>query len=446
MTRIAALAALAVLLFAIGCANFGKLPDDPKVCNLPASWDIDEDIEWTRSLLKSDFLDTSRSTSILANARVSARTLSHVTAERVAQLTTYRTAVPRCGIAPQILSSNHVLGQLILDNAGVRGVRGMLLSRTCWLSRMKDVDVFPVKSSQPAWERRQSLMPAPGDTPSPFCNSIDPELAFDTKAYVDRQLKELNDDLERLRNSPDKGWERFIVNSRTPSQKMVAYEYVPPFIAGVAQYVVDELVKALPAIEKSKVAGAEVVVVYQTDKLFAKVSDRKVLIAAPLLRAAFEDAAQSVATPKVLAFYETLMAGADPARAKERALDLADSVSTDLLLRYRQNIAFVLAHELAHIYADTSDDIKVDCLAVVNLAQTDRRIEIGPDKGILGMVVDDVVKREGELWVDQPIANEGHARQQFDKRVERLKAHAAIGAREGARALRLRCDTSVAAN
>ncbi len=414
------------------CSNLGKMPDVDAVCDADPIQDVASLLE-IEAVLKKPFPSPVENFINLAQSSLSARTLKHVTADRVVMLTEYRASFPSCGKGmnePQILNSRQALGRMFLDQVGARDFRGILLSDACWKRRLKKLKLFESQITYPEY----FIMSVVPESDPLFCDSVDPKLAFSTEDYA-REAESLTRDVAE---SPDRGW--LGLGLFTPSKEFLRYEYVSPFLAAVPEFVVDQLITALPKRSAELVLGTEVQIVYQTDKLFVKTvsGDRRVLIAAALLKAAFSSAVKAHAVPAFEEFrvqVAKLPKWVDEDVVRANAVDVVNAASAKVLRQYQESLAFVLAHELAHIYGQTSKEETADCLAVANLIEAYGAANIKPSDDVFAMIVDDVVTRHGELWFDGPVVD-GNP---ISDRMSMIQQYVVQGRQRGVEGLRQLC-------
>ena len=161
--------------------------------------------------------------------------------------------------------------------------------------------------------------------------------------------------------------------------------------------------------------------------------NKAVRIGAQVLRAAYALALEPI-LPEVRDIAQRYRAIQDEDKrqaAREVAIERSGVLATVVLRRYRSNLAFVLAHELGHEYGGTSEE-SADCYGVANVLDA----ENDADAGLFPIIVDDFVRRRGELWTEDT-SGAGAA---LLRRQERITDYTAFAHTNGTTALRSLCQ------
>lgn len=408
------LALLSILVAMLSSCALVKLPE---VCELDA---LELEARSLQVLLQPDILRFANETI----AGMSARTLDEASGERIGHLITWQSAFPRCGETPVPMSSQHRLGQLVLARTGAGyGALATALSSACWQRKFRNtVDLFAEDRTAPI-----------------FCDSLDPALVLDTNARRDEDAATL----QSIREAED-SMALFFLGPLLSDARLYAYRYMEQMLPAIAAAVKEELAEHLPPASRKAAKSLQITLVYDTDVLFARVptSKDRILISAPVLRSAYAGALNAVLPAMERLRTEYAAARDDPAKLvafRDRAIEATDDIVRSIWVSYRQSLAFVLAHEMAHVYAaeageDMTGERVADCFAVTNLVDWNRQ-DASP--GMFDLLVDDAVRPAGGVWVNAalpPMASQG-----LRERKRRVSELLLEGRRSGSAAIRAHC-------
>lgn len=321
----------------------------------------------------------------LTQQTLSARTLNSLTPARTSLLTTWQIPHPRCEPLkddPVPMASGHALVSLLLRKSGAGRTLDLQVPNACWAIKLQKADALFSDSES-----------------NLFCDSLDPKLVLSTKERAERDAEPCDED---ARNDPTGAMvcNLFKVLSVRP-RSFYEYRYMNGPLSSVAIGLLEEHKARLPPADRALVQDYSLAVVYDTDKLFVEV-DRQlkaVLISAPVLRVAFVKSLERV-TPALDALRTRYLVARKDERSlqsyKVEAIESIDKLSTDVLKNYSQMLAFIISHELAHIYrSDLSNEYLADCFGVANMVE-ERGAKVNAD--IFNLIVEDYAGTSGAAW------------------------------------------------
>lgn len=359
-------------------------------------------------------------------AGMSARRLEEGDAERIGHLITWQSSFPRCirSETPVPMDSNHKLARLVLARTG-SGFNpiAIALSNSCWRRKFRSTeDLFLEDKAAPL-----------------FCDSLDPELVLDTT----KRQEEDAATLQEMRDAGD-SLAIWLLGPMLSDQRLYAYRYMEKVLPAIAGAVKDELVGKLPPSIQPVAKALRLTVVYDTDVLFAKIPSSKdrLLVSAPVLRAAYAGALKTVLPDLEVLRTEYFQVRGDPVKLeqfRDKAIDSTEGFARKVWFAYRQSLAFTLAHEMAHAYAarageDLASEETADCFAVVNLIDWS---ELGASPGMFDLLVADAIQPSGGVWARSALSQV--ASSNLIQRKDRVAAFFAQGRRMGAATLRAQC-------
>jgi hypothetical protein len=322
------------------------------------------------------------------------------------------------------MDSRHMLARLLLARTG-SGFNpvGIALSNSCWRRKFRSTeDLFLEDKSAPL-----------------FCDSLDPELVLDTT----KRQEEDAETLQKMRDAGD-SLALWLLGPMLSDKRIYAYRYMENVLPAITIAVKNELIEKLPPAVRPNAAALRLIVVYDTDVLFAKVPSSKdrLLVSAPVLRAAYAGALKTVLPDMEVLRTEYFQARGDPVKLeqfRDKAIESTEEFARKVWLAYRQSLAFTLAHEMAHSYAarageDLASEETADCFAVVNLIDWG---ELGASPGMFDLLVVDAIQPSGGVWARSSLSQ--LASNNLIQRRDRVTALFAQGRRMGAATLRAQC-------
>lgn len=395
-------------IFATGCA----LVPLPKSCEVGPNTDpYDGDRITTLPFIGSDPVRESLAGAMReVRAKGSARTMDEISAERAISLITWKVDFPRCPDSdqPVAMRSRHLYGRMVLARSFATSAPEAALNNRCWRKRFQDsTNLFN------------------DEAPELFCDSLDPELVINTTARAKNDIETR----EAIQKELAEQYDYYLALAAqivVESPSFYRYEYISETLAAFPEWLKDQLVLVLPKKDRVLLADYHIALIYNTDVLFIRVNPdlKQIKISAPVLRGAFANALALI-EPDVRKLRETYQsvrsAPKKLARFRADAIDTSDELSARVLKAYQRALAFVIAHELAHIYG-ASDGIPAgedlaDCLAVANILKWNKDEAFD---GLFDVIVDDFVQRSGSLWTESPSESTATDLQARRKRIVRL--------------------------
>lgn len=369
-----------LLLVLTGCAEH----ELSQSCEAPFD-PIEERIYWLEKRHTPIMTPSPLLLSGIYQQTLSARELAKMSRDRANILNAWRIPYPRCGPThddPVPMASDHPLIQLLLRQSGAGSGQDYLRSSECWRKKFSKVNELFVSSSA-----------------SLFCDPVDPELVLDTNERAREDSAPI--ELVEAPTEQDRIMENFFKLLTAKSDAFYRYEYITLPLVYLSQRTLEEHIERLPRKDRVAVERYSLRVVYDTNILFVRVSseEKLVLISAPVFRAAYSLALQMVERDiaPLRSLYESNKS--DPVRRAafhETAFRKISILSKDIDDRFSQLIAFIISHELAHIYKyDANDEHLADCYGIANMVQmSDKRQGLT----IFGLVAEDYAGATGGAW------------------------------------------------
>lgn len=422
------LSSIGLLLLTVACAEI----EPALICSAPVTPQDEYNfflLESKRSFLAPDPLFESAR----FQQTMSARQLKEMSPERVALLKSWRIPFGACGAEiddPVPMASKHALSNLLLRKSGGSSFSDLKLSNECWATKLEeDAELFK------------------RDVDDLFCDSLDAALVINTKSRAEDDLEpcvmEEGSETDRAREF----FERLCRALSVKSEKFYAYRYMEGPLSILAAVVLEVHKGMLDRGDRQLVQDFSLRIVYDTDTLFVQVSKEhsEIQISAPVLRTAYALALKQVETEMAALRKEYEDVRHEKKRLgefKRHALNVVDELSDRVYQNYFQLIAFIMSHELAHIYkSNLNDEGMADCFGVANMVL---RHGANADAEIFSMVVDDYAGAAASAWRDG--LSDQERIYELSTRRDRLKPLLQLKSKKGGRAVQKECRNRFESN